>query len=125
MTPRQKQTLDFIGDYYRDHGGVSPSYQEICDHLGIKSKGMVYELISALERDGLIYRARRGHRSLRTLAPTSANGIPIRPDLAKILLECADSDGTTASAMLNEAIAAYLGVDEPVAVAVPFRGSIR
>lgn len=63
MTPKQKQTFDFIKDYISESGGVSPSFEEIKTHLGLKSKSGVHRLVWSLHEMGVIYvdanRARR------------------------------------------------------------------
>lgn len=63
MTPKQKEALDFIRSYICENNGVSPSYQEITDALGIKSKSGASRVIASLVEIGVIckdpYRARR------------------------------------------------------------------
>lgn len=48
MTPKQKEALDYITDYIAEYGGISPSFQNIADGLGIKSKSGVHRLVWAL-----------------------------------------------------------------------------
>jgi SOS-response transcriptional repressor LexA len=40
--------------------GQAPSYSEICDELGIATKGEVSEIVGRLERRGLLRRVGRG-----------------------------------------------------------------
>ena len=56
MTPRQRQTLSFIEHYQAEHGGISPTLQEIANGLGFKSRGNVQEFVNGLERQGYITR---------------------------------------------------------------------
>ncbi len=53
MTPRQRQTLDFIGTFIDTHG-YSPSYAEIAEGIGlsIKSRGAVCAIVHLLAKDG-------------------------------------------------------------------------
>lgn len=117
-TVKQVRLLDFVTAYSAEHGGVSPSYQEIAAGIGIspKSKSTIYRLVKTLEADGLVSYRKNGKRSLQSLAPQRANNIPLRPELGALLLKYADDNRTSASAILNEAVAAYLGLDAPTMV---------
>ena len=53
MTPRERQVLDFVERFYCEHK-YSPSYQEIADALGMKSKGGIKDILASLARDGFI-----------------------------------------------------------------------
>lgn len=65
MTQREAQCLDFIRKRI-EATGVSPSYQEICDELGLKSRGLVFSIVQRLLADGLLESRGRGrNRSLR------------------------------------------------------------
>ena len=63
MTPMQKKALDYITDYIAEFDGVSPSFQNIADGLGIKSKSGAHRLVWALHDMGAIHvSAGRGRR---------------------------------------------------------------
>jgi repressor LexA len=53
MTKLQRKLYDFVKEFLDQHG-FSPSYSEINDHLGIKSKGGVHRLVTALSDRGFI-----------------------------------------------------------------------
>jgi SOS-response transcriptional repressor LexA len=53
MTKRQKHALDFIKSFWAEHG-YSPSYEEIKEHLGLKSKSNVHFLVFRLVKRELI-----------------------------------------------------------------------
>jgi len=55
MTPRHKECLDFIGAFWAEKG-YAPSYDEIKDALGAKSKSSVAALVTKLEERGYIQR---------------------------------------------------------------------
>lgn len=55
ITKRQRMVLDFVDKHCKSKG-YSPSYQEICDAIGIKSKSSVKRMI-----DNLV---ERGHMSI-------------------------------------------------------------
>lgn len=61
MTRKQKQLLDFIGNYAITHDGVCPSYEEMKRALNLRSKSGVHRLVLALEEAGHL--ARRPHRA--------------------------------------------------------------
>ena len=64
MTPRQKQTLDFIRGYWEDNE-YAPSYEEIREGINAKSKSSVASLIRKLEERGYIERVPNAARSIR------------------------------------------------------------
>lgn len=67
LTEKQAMTLTFIADYLAAHGGVSPSFQEIIDHLGVRSKCSAHRLVARLAERGYV-RMIRGHaRSLEVI----------------------------------------------------------
>lgn len=63
LMPNQRAVLDFIKATV-DALGYSPSYQEILDGCGFKSKSEVHRLVLALEERGHIHRIPKRGRSL-------------------------------------------------------------
>lgn len=57
MTPQQSRCLAYINGYIRDNGGVSPSYDEIKDALGLASKSSVGRLVNDLIGAGFLAKA--------------------------------------------------------------------
>jgi len=55
LTTRMRDLLGFIKEYTAKHG-VSPSYDEMRDALGIASKSGIHRLVISLERRGHIRR---------------------------------------------------------------------
>ncbi len=47
LTPRQRETLDFIAGFIRQHGH-SPSYQQISEGVPLNSKGRVADVLRCL-----------------------------------------------------------------------------
>lgn len=66
LSPRQKEVLEFIEARLRQNG-VTPSYREIGDALGIRSTNGVSDHVRALERKGYLTRVggRGAARSIR------------------------------------------------------------
>lgn len=68
--------LRYIAGYLEAHGGVSPSYQNVCDALGIGSKHTVSRVIHRLQDLGLVRHLRRRAFSLDVLAPVAVPRCP-------------------------------------------------
>jgi|TARA_R100000789_G_scaffold98626_1_gene102922 SOS-response transcriptional repressor LexA len=67
MTPRQKECFDFISGFW-DEKGYAPSYDEIAEALGAKSKASIAGLVSKLEERGFIRRVPHLARSIHLVA---------------------------------------------------------
>lgn len=63
LTQRRQEILDFIAEYYRQHG-QSPSQMEIADAVGISSSSTINGHIRALEEMGHIRTQARRMRSI-------------------------------------------------------------
>ena len=66
LTKKQHQLLLFINDRLRDEG-VPPSFEEMKEAAGLKSKSGIHRLISALEERGFIRRLPHKARALEVL----------------------------------------------------------
>ena len=53
ITERRRQILELIGDLYTKEG-FPPSLMEICQALGLASRGSMHKHLRALEKEGLI-----------------------------------------------------------------------
>lgn len=74
LTKKQNDLLIFIRDRL-EASGVSPSFDEMKDALGLRSKSGVHRLISALEERGFIRRLPHRARALEVLrAPEPSAG---------------------------------------------------
>ncbi|WP_034961025.1 LexA family protein, partial [Komagataeibacter kakiaceti] len=60
LTKKQHELLLFIDGHLRSTG-FSPSFDEMKDALGLRSKSGIHRLISALEERGFLHR--RHHRA--------------------------------------------------------------
>jgi len=67
LTKRQTETFEFIDAEITRTGGTSPSFDEIKDHLCLKSKSGVFRLMRALEDRGFIRRERCSRRAITIL----------------------------------------------------------
>ncbi len=64
LTSNQSEMLAYIRGYVKDHDGVSPSFDEMKEALGISSKSYVHRLVVALEERGHIVRIPGHSRSI-------------------------------------------------------------
>ena len=72
LTRRQKEILDYLQTYIRDHG-YAPSFEEIARRFRFSSLATVHEHLTNLERKGYIRRSYNESRSIELLAqPGSA-----------------------------------------------------
>ncbi len=89
LTKKQQQLLSFI-DKRVSETGVSPSFEEMKEALGLKSKSGVHRLIMALEERGFIRRLPHRARALEVLRSPSAEvgkgarvASVVKPDFSK------------------------------------------
>lgn len=52
---RRGEIFNFIVEYKREHGGVSPTIREIQEHTGVTSTSSITHHLGELERQGAIY----------------------------------------------------------------------
>ena len=63
LTVKQKELLTFLIEKIEDNG-VSPSYQEICIKLSLKSKSGIHRIVNGLEERGYVKHLENKARSL-------------------------------------------------------------
>lgn len=106
---RQKQILDFIGQYIQKFG-TSPTLQEIADSLGVSSLATVHEHLQTLVKKGVIRRFEGAVRGIELLdkeigAATHGVELPILGYIAagSPILPMTDPNATlkVASSMLS------------------------
>lgn len=66
LTLKQRELLDFIGERMAVDG-VSPSFEEMKDAMGLKSKSGIHRLIDALVERGIIQRLPNRARAIEIL----------------------------------------------------------
>lgn len=84
LTRKQHQLLMFINERLSE-AGVSPSFEEMKDALGLKSKSGIHRLITALEERGFIRRLAHRARALEIikLPEEAATAADARPQPAR------------------------------------------
>lgn len=83
-TRKQAQLLNYLGRYLEATGGIAPSFQEMTDALGLKSKSGVHRLLTALEERGKIVRIKDRARALRIVPEDIFAGIPSTALIAEL-----------------------------------------
>ena len=104
LSERQRQILDFIGAYAERHG-VSPTFKEIGDAVGLKAISAVSYQVGQLQAKGFLSRRDRMPRTI-VAKPRRLRSIP--PDLDEVLAN-PDTDDMV-GLPLFESAAAGLGV---------------
>lgn len=79
LTAKQHELLHFIQERL-DANGISPSFEEMKEALGLKSKSGIHRLISALEERGFLRRLPNRARALEVLKVPEAAKTPVRND---------------------------------------------
>ena len=79
LTAKQHELLQFIQQRL-DASGISPSFEEMKEALGLKSKSGIHRLISALEERGFLRRLPNRARALEVLKGPEAAKSHVRND---------------------------------------------
>jgi repressor LexA len=80
LTPRQRELYDYLCRFIDAHG-YAPTIAQVRGHFGLKSPATVHQLISALEREGLVRRIPHASRGLEVVRQSDGE-----PDLEIPLL---------------------------------------
>ena len=72
LTKQQADLLAYIDWYISDHGGISPSFDEMRRFMGLKSKSGIARLIGALEQRGKIRRLPHLARAIEVVSGSRA-----------------------------------------------------
>lgn len=83
-TPMQAELLAYLKSYMDENQGISPSFDEMRDALGLKSKSGIHRLIAALEERGKIARIPMRSRCIRILPEGLFDGVPTSALIAEL-----------------------------------------
>jgi repressor LexA len=83
MTPRQHECLNFIKSFWSEND-YAPSFEEIKNALGAKSKSSVTGLVSKLEARGYIQRMPNLARSIRLVDDAIPPVADAEPDVPPV-----------------------------------------
>lgn len=77
ITKKQKAILEFIKEYQRKSGGISPSLEEIKKHFNLKAVSTVFGHLYRLKKAGFIEKDWNSKRSIKIKKEESLNKIPL------------------------------------------------
>ena len=75
--PTADDVLRYVAGYLDARDGVSPSYQDICDALGVSSKSQVDARLNEIEASGRLLRMKGRRRAITLTKPVT---IPRTPE---------------------------------------------
>jgi len=99
LTRQQSHLLDFIGQYMVENR-CAPSYDEMKDALGLKSRSGIHRLVLGLEERGFIRRRPFQDRSIEVLRAIEAKP-NLRSEIDRILDETANAHPEARSAIIG------------------------
>ena len=67
VTERENEVYEFLKGYKQRNDGCAPSFEDICDGVGIASRSHVHRILTALQKQGLIYYEPGIARSIRVV----------------------------------------------------------
>lgn len=83
MTPHQAKLLEFIRARI-EQSGVSPSYVEMGEAMGLRSRATVFKIVNALVRDGHLRRPGKGRQRGLMLPGVSLHAVPTSALVAEL-----------------------------------------
>jgi repressor LexA len=83
LTRRQKQILDYLGQYIQGNG-YAPSFEEIAEHFAFNSLATVHEHLTNLERKGFIRRSPNESRGIEMVPVQGQAGATELPLLGQV-----------------------------------------
>ncbi|PVE25487.1 hypothetical protein DC522_05780 [Microvirga sp. KLBC 81] len=123
MTPKQKECRDFIRRYISEHG-ASPSFDEIADGLGLRSKSGVHRLVHALVERGHVTIVENRKRTIILNSQTATMLLPpslglsasvdglaldLPEEVVRALKTRAVRLGVSPVTLIHDAVRAYVG----------------
>jgi SOS-response transcriptional repressor LexA len=107
LTKVQLRVLEFIRGYIQAHR-FSPSYAEIAEGMGMKSKVSVARVIDVLKKKSALTKIPRRSRSIELIGPDSFT-VNLAAELSDSLRQYAAKEKVSPETILAEALRAYLG----------------
>ncbi|MGM4891237.1 hypothetical protein [Tardiphaga sp. 839_C3_N1_4] len=103
LTAVQKNAVTFMVQH-NQAAGVYPSFQELADHLGLKSKSRVAEIMDGLEERGAVRRIRRRARAYEVIPDGEGRGVLVDASLWSPLVRYAIAEGCSLETAVNQFI---------------------
>lgn len=105
LTERQAELLAFIKTRIATNG-VAPSYDEMAEHLQLRSRGNLHDLICALVERGALNRLPGKARALSVPSDQGLFLAPL-PEVRRAMLDYANEHGISVETAALEALRAY------------------
>lgn len=105
LTPKQRDLLTFIEQHVTLTDGVPPSFDEMREAVGLRSKSSISRLLDALEERGHVRRLFNRARAIELTSEPAGLDLPA-PMQARIR-NLADRAGTTPHAFLSAVLDAH------------------
>jgi repressor LexA len=123
LTKKQLELLTFIHERIRETG-IAPSFDEMKDALGLRSKSGIHRLINALDERGFIKRMPHRARAIEVVRlPESFNPPSLGADRANALADDGDANGS--GRVIRPNFRSHpKAVDSIPSVAIPVMGRI-
>lgn len=113
LTQKQSELLDFIKAYIAAKS-IAPSFEQMMEHVGLKSKNGVHRLLTALEERGLIKRLPNRARAIEVLDFTQSKStvlVPINREIYARAWIVAGQRGEQVNSYIEGAVNAFVEVD--------------
>lgn len=75
-TATADDVLRYVAGYLEARDGVSPSYKDICDALGVSSNSVIDRSMSEIEAAGKLLRRKRRKRAVEIIKPVTIPRTP-------------------------------------------------
>lgn len=92
LTPQMRVLLSYVQAFSADHNGIMPSYDEMREALGLRSKSGVHRLVSSLQSRGYLVKDHRA-RSIRLVAEPGTTDAETLLAAIKTILAMGDLSG--------------------------------
>ena len=107
LTRKQNDLFRFIVSYFEQHG-VSPSYDEMKDALGLSSKSGIHRLLEALEERGRIRRQPGLARAIVIQPSASVFPVELSARAMTLVQSAAARRNVSPAAFIQEAVETHL-----------------
>ena len=103
LTPVMQNTIAFMIQQ-KDQAGVYPSYQEIADHIGVKSKSRICAIMSCLEERGAVRRIPGRARAYEVVPEAEARMVLVSARVWAPLIQYAIAERINLETAVNQFI---------------------
>lgn len=106
MTPRESELVSYIRSYIAMNDGVSPTFREMAEAIGVKSPSGVARMVGQLVRDGRLKRRAHAFRGIELVDDRHRPSIDDK--LNQAILRYAQAKRMTRDAVIAVALTEFL-----------------